>query len=301
VSGADPAAFQALHPYAQIVRTGLLTLNDINAISFDQSFGGRVTLGTGGAAATVCHDASDCSGVVAEPLVPLNTSDLVPPACIASGVSAQCDGAIVRNVFAFGLGASGNPPLCNNPAAVSVDSTICAPQPPDGFVLEAGQAIVVVYDTSLAGVPFTAGFGAFRISENVATAPCFSTNLVLFSAAGAELAPALPLPTATPSGASPTPTDTPTNSPTPRDTRTPRPTRTPRFTRTPETPENFVRPTRTPIAERSPLPSNTPRPTRTPIQLRPPRPTLMMRPTRTPLEPVNTRPPRPTRTPITLR
>src|SRR6185503_1988076 len=48
--GADPVIPQALHGYTQITRTGVLTPNDLNAVSFSTSNGGRLTIGSGGGA-----------------------------------------------------------------------------------------------------------------------------------------------------------------------------------------------------------------------------------------------------------
>src|SRR5262249_43608118 len=88
---------QTLHPYDQIARTAILTPNDITAVAFDQHFGGRVTLGTGGAALNICKSGFDCSGQSnIQSLVGLSSaSGGVPAACIGVGVSAgtQCDGS----------------------------------------------------------------------------------------------------------------------------------------------------------------------------------------------------------------
>jgi len=224
VSGADPNAAQELFPYAQTVRTHVLIPNDISSVSFDQHFGGRVTLGTGSGALSVCHASSDCFAVIGpqQPLVPLDFSgDSVPPACVATGVSADCEVGIMRNVLAFGLPAAGDPPMCSNPADVTVNTQICAPRPSDGFLLAPGRAIVFVYDSSLAGQQFAAGYGAFRISGTNPPAPCIGDagRRVLSAVADIRSAAPLPLPTETPTGLvppgeTPTVTDTPKHKPT---------------------------------------------------------------------------------------
>ena len=112
IAGPQPP-LQTLHPYFQIVRTGILTPND-TTFNFDSSFGGRVTLGSGASAQNICKDAFDCTGHTnVQATVTLDSSSGgIPPACIANGVSAgvACVSTIVRNVFGFGIPATGSPP-----------------------------------------------------------------------------------------------------------------------------------------------------------------------------------------------
>src|SRR5512144_2142122 len=71
-----------LHSYDGVTRSFVLTPNDIGGLTFDPSFSGRVTLGSGPGALEVCASAADCPGG-SEPVVDL-ASNLggVPPACI---------------------------------------------------------------------------------------------------------------------------------------------------------------------------------------------------------------------------
>ena len=198
VAGENPGALQVLHPFDQILSTPVFAPNTVDVLSFDQHSGGRVTLGTGAGAAAVCRDPVDCAGVPSSvPLGPLGVSAFAP-ACIATGVSAGCDGGITREVFAFDIFANGDPPVCISPP--TTDTTVCAPEPSDGLTVFSGSAIVIVYDTSLAGLPFSAGVGGFLITTDASTAPCFSANEVLAAVSEVKAAPALPTetPTATP-------------------------------------------------------------------------------------------------------
>ena len=96
----------------------------------------------------VCKDAFDCTGELnVQGTVALSSATGgVPKACIANGVNAGCDLANLRNVFAFGLAETGNPPTCTNPANATVNTTVCAAEPTDGFELTPPQAIVIIYD-----------------------------------------------------------------------------------------------------------------------------------------------------------
>jgi hypothetical protein len=198
VAGPQPPT-QALFPYEDTVRSGVLTPNDFT-VSFEHHFGGRLTLGSGSAALQVCKTGFDCAGQSnVESLVALSdASNGVPAACIATGISASCDATILRNVIAFGISASGSPPICDNPASVTVDTKICAAEPSDGFSLDVGQAIVLVYDSILAGVDFTIGSAGFKVDADGSNDPGCLANQVVGAAADlrSELAP--PLPTATP-------------------------------------------------------------------------------------------------------
>src|SRR5262249_28459337 len=52
---------QALHPYNSILRTAILAPDNINAVAFDETFGGRVTLGTT-TPLNICRTNFDCTG-----------------------------------------------------------------------------------------------------------------------------------------------------------------------------------------------------------------------------------------------
>ena len=193
---------QILHPYDQIVRTAIVTTNIANPntdVTFDPSFGGRVTLGTGAGAKNVCKSAFDCTSALdPQGLVPLSSSTGgVPEACIANGVNAGCDLANLRNVFGFGVALSGSPPTCTSAGDVTVNTTVCAAEPTDGFVLSGTQAIVFIYDSSLAGSGFSIGSAGFGITGG-AKAPCLAGSLVFNAQAALITAPAPPLPTFTP-------------------------------------------------------------------------------------------------------
>ena len=289
VGGSDPDAGQSLHPYNQIVRTAILVPNDISVASFDQHFGGRMTLGTGAGALNICRDAFDCMG---HPNV-LSTTGLssatggTPPACIANGVAADCETPLTRDVFAFNLAASGDPPVCDDPGQVTVDSTICQAAPSDGFSLPAGSAILFIYEGNLAGVGFTTAFGGFRIGS-----ACLP-NAIVSSVAGGRSVDAPSTPTVTPSEATFTATPTPSNGTTAAATPTGTPTgavsatssatatqtRTNTPTATPTVASNSTAtPTRTP----SLTPTASPTPTRTLSLTAAASPTATATPTRTP-------------------
>lgn len=160
IAGALPPS-QTLHPFNSIRRTAILTPNDITALSFDPSGAGTVTLGTGGGAIEVCRNAGDCSGAA---LVGLGSaSGGVPAACVASGIAATCE-SNQRQTLGFGLSASGNPPVCLS--SPTVNTSVCAAEPTDGFAMTPGQALVVIYSGSLGGVGFGVGAGAFGIDSD---------------------------------------------------------------------------------------------------------------------------------------
>ena len=192
-----------LHPYDEVVRTAILVPNDVAVASFDPHFGGRMTLGTGPAALNICKDAPDCTGQTnVEATTPLDSnSGGVPPACIATGVNAGCDGDNLRDVFAFNLPASGSPPMCNMASLVTVNSTICHATPSDGFSLPAGSAILFIYDSSLTDVVFNSAFGGFLIDVDGTGSVCTADQIVA-SVAGSNNGPAPAVPTATPTAVS---------------------------------------------------------------------------------------------------
>jgi hypothetical protein len=226
----------------QIVRSGILTPNN-TTLNFDPSFGGRVTLGTGPGALNICKDAFDCTGHTnVQGVVTLDSnSGGVPAACIADGVSAgpSCDGSITRDVFGFGLPATESPPTCNVPSQVTANTTICAPEPTDGFDIGSGQFLVVIYDSSLAGHAFSVGSAGFGIDTDGVNPRLCAADTIVSAQAASQFLPPQPLPTNTPTANGPTmtpsgtPTDTPTATPTDTATPTNTPTDTPTNTTTP--------------------------------------------------------------------
>lgn len=261
---------QVLHNYDEIVRSRIVATNILNPntdVNFDESFGGRVTLGTGAGALNVCKNAFDCNGEInVQPVFPLSSTDGAPAACIANGVNAGCDLANLRNVFAFDLPASGSPPTCDTPANVTVNTTVCAAEPTNGFQLDEGEAIVFIYDTSLAGQGFSVGSAGFGITGG-AMAPCAAAGLVFNAQAALITAPAQQGPTETPTNTpSNTATNTATLTPTPTETATATNTLTATSTFTPSfTATATVTFTATPTQTETPPPT----PTRPPIPVVP--------------------------------
>jgi cysteine-rich repeat protein len=233
---------QLLHPYAQIQRTAILVPSSVTAVLFDSNNAGRLTIGTGAGAVEVCRLAGDCPGGSAAPLVPLSSSSGgVAPACIANGVMSSCEGSTQRTVFAFGLPNNGaSPPVCSSPQNVTASTFLCAAEPSDGFALLPGQAIVLAYNGSLAGMGFEIGSAAFGIDTNGSNPPGCAPGSVVSAAARLDSNPGLPLPT---------------NTPTVTATFTHTPTLTPTFTSTPTVTQTFTN-TYTPTA--TPTPSATP-------------------------------------------
>jgi len=244
VVGAIPPS-QALHTYDSIKRTAVLIPNSVTSLSFDPNNGGHLTLGTGSGAVSICRVTGDCPGGNSAPMVPLNSNvGGIPPACIAQGVSSGCDGN-KRNVFAFGLPASGSPPVCDSPASVTTSTFVCASEPSDGFSLLPGQAVVFTYNGSLAGLGFGVGAGGFGIDTDGSNYPGCAAGSVISAGSRIDSNAAPPLPTSTPT-ASPTYTTTATRTATPSSTPTytKTPTNTATFTATP-TPS--ATPTQTPF------------------------------------------------------
>lgn len=213
---------QSLHPFNAILRSAILNPTD-SALTFSQNFGGRVTLGTGGTALSVCYNAFDCAASPnPQALVGLDSATGgVPAACIANSLMAACDGTSMRNSWAFGLAATGNPPVCTTPANVTVNTTICAAEPADGFSIgmvspTVSQVLVIAYDSNLAGLGFSVGSAGFGITGGV-LGPCMAAGQVFNAQAALITAPARPAPTQTPTA---TPTNTATLTPTATSTAT---------------------------------------------------------------------------------
>jgi cysteine-rich repeat protein len=238
---------QTMHPYEAIRRTAILIPNSVSAVAFDSNNAGRLSIGTGGSAITVCRVPGDCPGGNAAPIVDLNAATGgVPPACLASNVASACDGTNRRDVIAFGLPASGSPPVCTTPSMVTTSTFLCSAEPSDGFSLLPGQAVVFIYNGTLAGSGFSIGAAGFGIDANGSSAPGCGPNSVVSASSRNDSSAAPPLPTWTP-----TPTETFTQTP----TFTSTPTRTPTVT---TTPTNTRTPTFTATFTLTPTPSATP-------------------------------------------
>lgn len=229
VGGVIPPAM-TLFPFTAVSRTAILTPTAIGALSFTHTFGGRVTLGTGPGALNVCLDAFDCSGQAnVQTLVGLASDQGgVPAACVAEGISAGCDFGTQRDAYAFATANDGgSPPACTS--AVTVDTTQCAAAPADGFTLQQGQAIVLVYDAP-ADHGFAVAVGGFGIDATGDSA-CAGIDRVVSTSSNNNSQPAPPPPTATPASTS-TSTATAAATSTATPTRTATPTNTPTATRT---------------------------------------------------------------------
>ena len=194
-----------LFDYNSVVRSFVLSPNN-SIVMFDPMFGGHLTLGTAGGALHVCAVPADCPGT-AETLVPLSSNlGNVPTACIAPDLNAGCDGTNQRTTFGFpAMPASGSPPVCTDPADVTVNSEVCAPAPADGFVLGMTQAIVFIYEGSLQTSGFAVAVGGFGITDESST--ICAANQIASATGDNDSQPAPPPPTFTP-------TNTPPSSPT---------------------------------------------------------------------------------------
>ncbi len=261
-----------LYQFDLVRRTSIIVPAN-STISFDGTFGGRVTFGTPGNASArlVCGAAFDCMGQtgVVETLHPLDfAGDSVPAACIANDIDPDCTQNPVA-AYAFGVPSSGSPPLCTNPdASVTVNTTICAAEPSDGFTINAGEAIVFIYNHTLGMSGFTVDAGGFGISTDGVNNPSCTDPLpaVVSSSGRSDSQPAPPPPTSTPTN---TPTTTPTATNTATNTATPTFTATNTLTPTSTaTPSN----TATETATRTNTPTNTPTPP--PTNTRPPIPVV---------------------------
>jgi hypothetical protein len=227
IVGADGTAPQpqVLHTYSAVDRTGILTPNNLT-ITFNPNNAGRLTIGTGAGAIDVCRVASDCTGGATDASIMglASNGGGIPAACIATGVTAACSGP--RNTFAFGLSASGDPPICSS--SPTTTTTVCSAVPSDGFTITGGQVVVFIYDSGLGASGFTSGAAGFGIDTNGTNNPGCAPNTVVTADSQAPSAPPPPQPT-------PTPTNTPTSTPTPTATTTgtPTSTATPTMTVTP--------------------------------------------------------------------
>lgn len=270
VVGALPPA-QAVHAYDSIRRTAILIPNSVGALAFDANNAGRLTLGTGGSALNVCRVPGDCPGGVSAATLPL-TSNVggVPPACLAQGVGTACDNSNLRNAIAFGLPASGSPPLCDMPAGVTTSTFVCGPEPSDGFSLSPGEAVIFIYNGTLSGTGFSIGAAGFGIDGNGSNAPGCAPGSVVSAGSRNDSSAGPPLPTWTPTPTATftlTPTRTATATATATVTRTETPTATPTHTAsatfTP-TPTWTATATATATVTLTPTPTATPTMTATP-------------------------------------
>jgi len=186
-------------PYLSVMRTFLLTPNSATGeAAFDRSGSGRLTLGSGSGALHVCSVFDDCLGHgIIETLVALSSDQgNVPPACITGIINSACPPLLQRAALAFGLPSTGEPPMCNDTAQVTFDTTLCAPAPVDGFTLGTGQAIVFVYG-GLTTSAFEVSVAGFCITtDDVNSFDCPANSVVGADAAGSV--PPFPLPTDTP-------------------------------------------------------------------------------------------------------
>lgn len=195
---------QSLHSYGSITRTAILEPNDLK-VGFDPAGGGRLTLGDGSTAQRICHRPADCGGP-SQVLMPLDTADArIPAACIAVGLVAgsTCDGFNERTAIAFGLPDQGFSPECANPASVTIQSSVCAPEPADGFRLDPGQVVVFVHNSDLVNSGYSVGVSGMAIDGDGINAPECPSGTVLTG-----FVQQIGFPAAAP------PTQTPTNTPT---------------------------------------------------------------------------------------
>lgn len=206
---------QTLHPFGSVTRSPIFTPDDIDTINFTSDYGGKVVIGSGGGGSSVCHSAGDCSGAPnVQTLYTLDSSTGAPAACSTVSANAACDGSTLRSVFAFGIPETGN--VCDDPGDITGSTTICGAEPADGIELATGEAIVFVFNTSLALQAFQVSYGGFYIDGDGDSA-C-GANEVLNSSSGNDSQGPLAGPTDTPT---PTATGTVTQTPTVTGTPTP--------------------------------------------------------------------------------
>jgi hypothetical protein len=202
------------------------------------------------------------------------TSPGVPAACIANGLAPACDMPVTFNSFAFGLPATGTPPVCTTPADVSINEHVCDMKPTDGFTLDAGPlssdgtAIVFIYDSSLAGHGFSTAYGGFLIRDafgTTDTCPMDQVNRIVASAAENKSSAV--------GNATVTPTTTPTNTATLTATATSTATLTNTSTAT-STPTSTTTPSSTATLTNTATATSTQTPTPPPTNTRPPIPVV---------------------------
>src|SRR5262245_48030566 len=189
-----------LRPLGSVVRTGAFFPGD-DTFTFHPSGGGRLTLGSGGSAHNVCRRPIDCTGQPnIQPLAPADTSALgLPAACVALDASAgaMCDGTTPptpRDTYGFGILASD----CACDTSVTANTTVCAPEPVDGFTLDPKQAVVFIYDSSCA-TGFSVGAAGFLIDADGVNSPGCAANEVVAPTFSVAFDPNPPPPPCVPS------------------------------------------------------------------------------------------------------
>jgi hypothetical protein len=83
--------------------------------------------------------------------------------------------------------------VCDSAASVTANTTICAPEPSDGFRLQAGQAVVFIYDSSC-DAGFSVAAGGFLIDADGANSPGCAADQIVGAVATLNAAPAPPPP-----------------------------------------------------------------------------------------------------------
>jgi hypothetical protein len=219
IAGPSPP-FSVLHPFTSIVRTGVLLPNDIDQIDFDPRFGGRLTLGSGAGALTVCENTPGCTTTaLARPLRPLNVgAGGVPAACIASGVAAPACFGPPLSAFAFSFPGTFN--ACANSSLVTAQTVLCAPRPADGFTLGPGAAVVLHYTDVFEEAGFSVGVAGLAIDTDGINPVGCPRNSVVGSLARVDSVPPQPIDTSTVAPTL-TPTRTPSRTPPPTSSATP--------------------------------------------------------------------------------
>jgi CARDB len=173
--GVAVAGVQGLDDFEHAQRTGILLPNDSGTVAFDATDSGVLTLGAGTGKVAVCNNESDCADASrAELLLLASSKGDIQPACIADLPQPTdpfpCgDGTPFSETVAFGLAATGDPPVCTAPELATISSSVCALEPVDGFPLLPGQAVVLVYQPGF--VPFSTGVAAFGIDEDESNPP----------------------------------------------------------------------------------------------------------------------------------
>lgn len=160
-----------LHAFGAMARTTVLS-PDMLVGSFNPAGAGRLVIGGGVSAADVCHSPIDCAGGAMDAaIVSMVTADpIVPAACVRTNVVAFCAGMTQLTTFGFGLPADASFNCLNAP---TTDTLLCTPRPADGFTLDKGQVLVIIYH-DLFMSPFTMGWGGFGVDTdgiNVAACP----------------------------------------------------------------------------------------------------------------------------------
>lgn len=213
VAGVD-VLVGSVHPFANVYRTGVIQPSDVNDVTFSIGGSGRLTIG----GIDVCLDASDCVGGSPDAKIYDLDGNLqfgsveqasIPVACVRENATAGCSSAQFET-YAFGLSRNDTTKECT--AAPTTNTSICSPEPADGFRVPEGHAVVFIYWGGLTSTGFSIGAGGFGIDTDGTNSPGCSSDTVVTAAGQAQSAPPPPPPTHTPT---PTSTPTPTATPTP--------------------------------------------------------------------------------------